>query len=201
MTTSLPGGNVFVASGVTLGVNGVRFLAGDSLTVEECYIKSYSAAAIDFEPNSSAHLLVKNTSCLLANVGIFIAPAVGGTAIATISNSYVARNATGVKAQDNSRVTVFHSTVSDNSGDGIFANGLTGSGLIFMVDGSDVSGNGTGIHSNGSASTRVANSTITDNVPLGLSITASSAIISYQNNRLIQNGTNGVFSSVVTPND
>src|SRR5258705_138020 len=31
-------------SGVTLGLNGIRFIAGDSLLVQDCYIKSYSAA-------------------------------------------------------------------------------------------------------------------------------------------------------------
>src|SRR5437870_13134072 len=34
-------------SGTTIGTNGIRFIAGDSLLVEDSYIKTYSVAGID----------------------------------------------------------------------------------------------------------------------------------------------------------
>ncbi len=181
-------------SGVTLGVNGVRFLAGDSLTIEDCYVTRDSGAGIDFEPNSAANLSVKNTSVQLASVGIFIAPASGGSATATIYNSVLTRNGTGLKVQDSSRATIFHSSVNGNTGDGIFGNGLTGAGLFLMVDDCVVAGNAVGIHSNGSASTQVANSTITDNSGLAVSATNSAALITFVSNRIVQNGSPGAFT-------
>jgi hypothetical protein len=179
--------------------NGIQFLDGDSLTVEECYIESFTKTGISFESKSDARLAVKNTSILLTDTAIFVAP--GSTATATISNSSLLQNTTGVHVQDNTRLNISHSTVSENTGDGIFADGLTPSGLTVLVENCEVANNSTGIHSNGSATTRVANSAIVGNAKFGLNITASSQIVSYQNNRLTQNGTNGVFSQIVNPND
>ncbi len=180
-------------SGVTLGVNGIRFLAGDSLTIEDCYITRDSSNGIDFEPNSAANLSVKNTSVQLASVGIFIAPASGGSATATIYDSVLTRNGTGLKVQDSSRVNIFHSSVNGNTGDGIFGNGLVGAGLVMLVESCDVANNSVGIHSNGSSSIQVANSDIVGNSGLGVSATNSAQLITFVSNRLVQNGTPGTF--------
>src|SRR5438874_907722 len=51
-------------SGINFGINGIRFLAGDSLVVEDSYIKSFTTTGIDFEPNSTAALAVRNTSVI-----------------------------------------------------------------------------------------------------------------------------------------
>jgi nitrous oxidase accessory protein NosD len=185
-------------SGVTLGVNGVRFLAGDSLTVEDCYITRDSGSGIDFEPNSNANLSVKNTSIQLTSVGIFIAPS-AGSAGCTIFDSVLTRNGTGLKAQDNSRVNIFHSSVNGNTGDGIFGNGLVGAGLTLMVEACDVSNNAVGIHSNGSAATRVSACTIVGNTGLSVSSTASSTLITFQNNHIAFNGSVGTFTGTDGP--
>ena len=187
-------------AGTTLGTNGVRFLAGDSLLIEDCFITHDSGNGIDFEPNSAAKLTVKNTSIQLTNVGIFIAPVVGGSAFATIKDCLVDRNGTGVKSQDNTRTTLWNSTVTNNTGDGVFGNGLTGSGLTMTIDHCDVSNNNTGIHSNGSAALRVANTTITGNSVAGVSSTASGGLISYVSNRNAQNGAPGAFTSTDVDN-
>jgi len=185
-------------SGVTIGVNGVRFLAGDSLTIEDCYITRDSGNGIDFEPNSNANLSVKNTSIQLTSVGIFVAPS-AGTATGTISNSVLTRNGTGLKVQDNSRVNIFQSSVNGNTGDGVFNNGLTGSGCSVMIDACDVSNNAVGIHSNGSATTRVSASTIAGNSGLAVSATSSAALITFQNNHITQNGSPGAFTGTDGP--
>jgi hypothetical protein len=186
-------------AGVTLGTNGIRFLAGDSLLVEDCYITHDSSNGIDFEPNSTAQLTVRRTSVQLANVGIFIAPAAGGSALSTIFDSVIDKNGTGIQGQDNSRVNVFHSSVNSNAGDGIFANGLTGTGLTMMVEACDVSNNNIGIHSNGSAATRVSACTIVGNSGLSVSATASSTLITFQNNHIAFNGSVGTFTGTDGP--
>src|SRR5438270_11720457 len=50
-------------SGPSIGINGIRFIAGDSLLVEDCYIKMYTAAGIDFENDlGTGQLIVRRTS-------------------------------------------------------------------------------------------------------------------------------------------
>jgi hypothetical protein len=181
-------------SGTTLGTNGVRFIAGDSLLIEDCYITHDSSSGVDFEPNSAATLTMRRTSVSLATGnGVFIAPAVGGSATATISDCMIHRNGTGIKVQDNSRVNIFRTDVTGSTGDGVFGNGLTGSGLVMMIEGSNVSNNNVGIHSNGSSSIQVANSSIIGNAGLGVSATNSAQLITFVSNRLVQNGSAGTF--------
>jgi nitrous oxidase accessory protein NosD len=186
-------------AGVTLGTNGVRFLAGDSLLIEDCYVTHDSSNGIDFEPNSAATLTLRRTSVQIATVGVFVAPAVGGSATGTITDCVIDRNGVGLKVQDNSRVNIFHSSVTGNTGDGIFGNGLTGSGLVMMIEACDVSNNSVGIHSNGSASIRVSASTIAGNSGLAVSATNSAALITFQNNHIVQNGSPGSFTGTDGP--
>src|SRR5438094_5656384 len=68
-------------SGVTLGTNGVRFIAGDSLLVEDTYIKTYSQACIDFENDTgTGQLVVRRSSIAQCATGILVKPAVAATA-------------------------------------------------------------------------------------------------------------------------
>jgi hypothetical protein len=184
-------------SGTTLGTNGVNFIAGDSLTVEDCYIKSDSGSGILFQPNSSAKLNVRNTSIMLANVGIKMAPVSPGFAFASINHSTINRCATGVEADDASKVMLRDSFVTNNSGDGIFATSAA-NGAAVMVDFSVTANNGTGIHSNGgNTEVRVNNSTITGNTT-GLSFTNSGVLLTYTSNRLAQNSSPGTFSGTTS---
>src|SRR5258706_6378797 len=60
-------------SGVTLGINGILFIAGDSLLGEDCYIKSYSAAGIDFENDTRIRQLIRrHTSISQTGPGILL---------------------------------------------------------------------------------------------------------------------------------
>jgi Right handed beta helix region len=184
-------------SGTTLGTNGINFIAGDSLLVEECYIKSDSGVGILFQPNSSAKLNVKNSSISLANVGIKTAPVNPGFAFSEITDTTVNRCGTGVEADESSKMAIRSSTISNNSGDGVFATSVA-AGAAVTVDFSVTSGNGTGIHSNGGTTeVRVNNCTITGNTT-GVSFTNSGALLTYTSNRLAQNSSAGSFSGTGT---
>ncbi|HEX7676510.1 MAG TPA: right-handed parallel beta-helix repeat-containing protein, partial [Thermoanaerobaculia bacterium] len=106
-------------SGVTLGVNGIRFIAGDSLLVEDCYIKSYSAAGIDFENDAGiGQLIVRRTSISQTAQGVLVKPQAAATAArATIHDCILATNAAGVRAEDRANVNIYESRVSGNFGD------------------------------------------------------------------------------------
>lgn len=186
-------------SGTTIGTNGVNFIAGDSLTIEDSSIEQYSTNGVLFQPNSTAKLEIRNTDIRQCANGVLVKPVVGGFAFFLVSNSSINRGTTGFRVEDNSKGVLKNSTFSNVSGDGIFGTGA-GGGLSMTVDGCVASGNGTGIHSNGASEIRVANSTITAN-STGVSATNSAVLISYVNNRLTQNTTPGTFTGTQPVND
>src|SRR5437660_6394812 len=47
-------------NGIGTGLNGIRFLAGAGLNVENSVIFKFTTAGIDFEPNGTAHLMIKD---------------------------------------------------------------------------------------------------------------------------------------------
>lgn len=187
-------------SGTTLGTNGVRFIAGDSLTVEHCSIEQYSGQGIDFEPNSAnARLNVQHTTITQAGgSGILVKPVVGGTAKAVIADSFIVKNATGVRAEDNGNVQLFRTVVGNNTVDGVNAFSNGGS-VSIMVEGCDVSHNtGIGLRTTGgNAAMRVANTTISFN---GTGLNAAGGELStYTNNRVTLNGVAGAFTGNTVP--
>lgn len=198
--TTLPKGPVVIrnvainGTGTTLGTNGVRFLSGDSLVLENVFIHNQSTTGVDFQPNSAAKLSMRNVTITRSGVGVQIKPstvaAVAGRA--SISNCTITNNTTGVRAEDFARVTIADSTVSNNSGDGVLAFSALGSGTILFHSRNEISGNGTGLRSTGgNAIQRVANSTITTNVT-GLATTGE--LSTCGNNQLNANDANGAFS-------
>ncbi|MBV8520369.1 MAG: right-handed parallel beta-helix repeat-containing protein [Acidobacteria bacterium] len=192
-------------SGTTLGINGIRFIAGDSLTVENCSIEQFSGQGIDFEPNSLARLIVQGTTITQAGgAGILVKPAAGGIARVSIFDSSIHKNATGVLAQDSStaasNVSIFRSRVSENTVDGVFAQSTTAASVTIVLDGDEVGHNASiGIRNSGAnAFTRVANTLIEGN---GTSVSAASGeLCTYQNNR-VTGGAPGAFTGTCVPSN
>jgi hypothetical protein len=181
-------------AGTTLGVDGVRFLSGDSLILENVDIKTQSSDGIEFLPNSLARLVVNNSRISNATGnGILIKPAVGGTARVSIHGSTIAKNGTGIRVEDNSNVSIVRSSVVNNTGDGVFSATLTGNGDVVIIEDSEISHNsGIGLRtSGGSAVLRVANSLISGN-GTGTS-NGGGELCSFGNNRISGNTNNGVL--------
>jgi hypothetical protein len=192
-------------SGPTLGLNGVRFIAGDSLTIEDCSIESFSGSGIDFEPNTTARLNVLRTT-ITANVtnGILIRPAVGGIARVSIFESDIVKNVTGVLIQDvnnPSAVSIMRSRISNNTSDGVFANSTTASGITTLIESSEIAHNaGTGLRTAGAnGRIRSANNLITGN-GTGLSAPAGE-LCTFGNNRHSGNTTQGAFTGACVPSN
>jgi hypothetical protein len=190
--------NILVdGSGVTLGTNGINFIAGDSLSIEDCYIKAFSTTAILFQPNSAAILTMTNTYVSTSGVGVRLTGVGAGFATASITNSVVNANTTGVLGDERSKTTIRNCDISGNSGDGVSATSSTGASI--MLDSSVTSNNGIGVHSNGGNTTVfVNNDTITGNTT-GVSSTGAAQLCTYTNNRLELNGTPGTFNCTSPP--
>ena len=127
----------------------------------------------------------------------------GDGVIATMRGSAVTLGGTGVAAVPatagrSAKVEVRDSTISDNSSVGIQAGSVAGATATVSVVSSLLSGNATGVLGQASGnSAYVSDATITRNA-LGVSFVSSGAVVSFQDNRLMNNTTAGAFSSTAT---
>jgi hypothetical protein len=181
--------------GLGTGLNGIRLLAGGSLSVENCTINNFTQKAIDFEPSGPSQLAVINTVIrnnvnAAKGVGILVKPAPGGLALAAIDGVKLTRNTVGIRVEDNSKVTITHSTVAGSTGDGIVAISSAGATLVTVEDSTSVNNGAGGIRSEGAnATVRLTRTTVTGN-DTALVRVASGAIVSYSSN-VFDGNTNG----------
>jgi hypothetical protein len=188
------------------GVNGVRFLAGAALHVEDCVIRDNTTAGagngngILFAPSGTAELYVNNSTITGNQDGIHIQPTGSGFAKVVIDNSTIENNnLAGVKADGTSNTggsntTIANSSVSGNTNAGIsILNPVGGPVIKIGVNNVVVANNGVagGLRAQGANATiRVSNSTISGN-DLGTDISGGGVISSYGNNQINGNTSDG----------
>lgn len=129
--------------GAGTGLNGIRYLAGKSLTVERCVINGVTQKGIDFSPTGASTLTVVDSdihgAANAVNGGaISVTPAVGGSANAIVEKSRLTRNLFGVKAAAPSKVTVRDTMIGNND---LFGVQATGNGAVMFVDNSVLTNN------------------------------------------------------------
>jgi hypothetical protein len=191
--------------GVNPPTNGVRFVSGRSLQIEDSTIRRFNAASsagVSFAPAGASKLYMHNVTVsdngnAATGGGIVIAPAVGGSAQAVLTNVRARNNANhGLRADSTNGAVGVLIENSDFSGN---ATGISGQGttnnLRMMVEGSSIAANsGFGINLNGAtAILRIGDTSVTNNAT-GV-IPGSGQIISFGTNRIIGNPTVGA------PND
>src|ERR1044072_7791113 len=103
--------------GLGTGLNGIRFIAGKTLHVENCTINRFTQNGIDFNPGAAANLNVRNTIIRnnngAASAGIRVRPSVNGVlASAHLDGVHLERNAIGLLAENMADVMVSNSTLS-----------------------------------------------------------------------------------------
>jgi hypothetical protein len=189
------------------GLNGVRFLAGAALHIENCTIFGFTQNGIDVSLNTAAGARV------------------------FVTDTTVSDSAGGISAQNTAAGPVFvsvqRSTFALNSGFGVQTKGGGGGPMVTAVSDSLITGNGTGVSaiggaggvgiqvtrssvvnnvtngalSNGSAGQAfilVSNSLISGN-GTGLSSVGGGNLQTYKNNAVNGNFTDGAFTSAITP--
>jgi len=202
-----------IFEGVGTGLNGIRFLAGAALHVENCVIADFrsgsagSGHGIAFVPSGASELHVADT--VIANNGtgsngggILIDPTGTGSAKVSLQRVRMENNVFGLKADGNGStggiaVTVVDSLASGNSFSGFTATTPGGGAAVaLMIDRSVSANNGTtGIAVSGTLGTvRLANSTVTGN-GTGLQALSSGTLASYGNNQVNGNASDGAPNS------
>jgi hypothetical protein len=177
-------------NGVGTGGRGINFSAGGVLHVENCTISNFAIgiAAYDARQVFIKDTIVRNNG----NVGIQFAPFSANTT-ASLDNVRAEDNSDdGILVQTQTSVTVsMRNSVIAGNGTGI-SDFASSTGHVINLESSIVSGNSSdGISSDGANSTiNITNVTVVKN-GTGLSETNGGHIVSFGNNKVTDNTTNG----------
>ncbi|MES2988989.1 MAG: right-handed parallel beta-helix repeat-containing protein [Pseudomonadota bacterium] len=201
--------------GVNPASNGVRFISGAALHIEESTIRRFNATnsfGISFQPSSPALLFISHTTIAsngsgTTGGGILVQPTgAAGTARLSIDNTKLVGNSgTGIRV-DTAGTTGPGVAITMDGGSlvgsqrGLSINAFPGaSASAVLLSGVTVSNNSVaGIETNGAnAIVRVNNSTVIGN-GTGISVNSSSTIATFGNNRVYGNSDNGAFNQVLT---
>jgi hypothetical protein len=181
--------DVVVLRGLTLhgkgeADNGITYMSGGRLHVENCVISNFTKRGINYESDGDNQLIVKN-SVIRENggAGIRVQPLAGGKAKATIDHTRLEGNQNGLSVLDNAYVTIRDSVMAGNSSNGV---AVTASEVsienCLMANNKD-----TGVKVTGDkAIVRLSGSTVTGN-NTGLFAAAGSDILSFSNNNVAGN--------------
>ncbi len=180
-------------AGTTLGVDGIRFLSGKALYVENCRIFRFSGDGIEMTTGTLAQLYVKDSfisEC--GGDGLRMTSNVAGQInTAVLENVHISRCGNGVNATDRSRLTmrggssVLNSSAIAGNGGGVKMGGGANDILVHII-GTNLSHNTTGIIATG-GSARVSNIYITN---CATSISTPGNVSSWGDSMIVDNGTN-----------
>jgi hypothetical protein len=184
-------------NGAGTGINGIRFIAGSQLHVENVHVARFGGGGgmtgngIDFNPSGPASLHVRDSSFRHNGlIGILVRPLGTGSANVSLFNVHLEENGAGFFQSDGATTTIAHTTSTGNSGASfqVQASGVLSS---LQLDRVISSNNGTfGVRTDGAlANIRLSNSAVTSNG--NGAATGGGTINSFQNNAVHGNGSDG----------
>jgi hypothetical protein len=174
-------------NGAGNGLDGIRFLAGGSLHVEDSVISGMQNGIVIGAGNETyiKNTYIRNNS----NVGVYIAPS-SGLVNAVIEKTTVENQAYGLYTGANTRVATRGSVYSGNSIGGIV---LSGSGAVTNVDNCIVTNNGVGLYSASGGILRIGTSIVSGN-NTGVGFEGSGIVATFSDNNLEGNNSPGSFN-------
>jgi hypothetical protein len=172
-------------NGAGNGLNGIRFLAGNQLTVENVTIAGFTGNCISVELATTGRLLVHDTNLTKCATGVRV-NTTAGQAVAVLDNVRAQNMGShGVEAANLSFVTINRSMISNNNIDAVRA-GL-GSTIVNIQDSVLAFNNGAAVN----ASANLTRIRISDNAIInnnsGISIAAGGIVESTGRNRVAGN--------------
>lgn len=187
-------------NGACSGINGIRYLGGRSLRVENCTITGVTTHGIDVSHTTTdatkpGELTVENCSFTnIGSVGIRIARNAGqADPSAMINNTRITRAGFGVDVLNAGTATVSNSVISHVANQAVVSENTS----IMNVAGTVLFKNGKGAEALGTSTLNIANCDIYGNAT-GVSVVAGATGNRFGNSRIFQNTTNenilGVFN-------
>ena len=177
-------------NGLGTGIDGIRFINGGTLHVENSVIYGMQNGV---NIGAGNEIYIKNTSIRNnTNIGVYIAGS--GLINAVIERTTVENQTNGLLAGANARVTTRGSVYSGNSNSGIVAQG----GGEVNVDSCVVTNNGSvGLYAGPDGTLRAANSFISGN-GTGVFAYGSGIAATFSDNKLQGNSWDGAFNLTFT---
>jgi hypothetical protein len=191
--------------GAGTGLDGVRFLAGGTLIIENVRINDFTADGVKFNPSGSSRLVV--TDSHISNItgsAIHSVPQATGTAVVSVQGVRLYSSGFGVKAEDRTnQMSIRDSFVTNNINSGVQAQ-ATAAAVVVNVDNCHVSNNGlgnasaAGIKAKGvGAEINISGNLVTGN-PNGIGFEGNGVLNSFGDNRVVRNTNNGTATSPLT---
>ncbi len=168
--------------GIGTGLDGVAFLSGGKLILQNTVIRNFNAAAtngygVSFTPNAAASLYIDN--CDIENNGVpsagtgngvLVQPSSGTTTNVFINNTRISNNDAGIRIDGTSGSGLIDTVITDskiegNAKGGIASVSSAGHSIVHtLITGTTIAGNLTGLNANGpGVLVRLASSTVTAN--------------------------------------
>lgn len=200
-----------------VGSNGIRFLAGAALRVEDCVIRDNQSAVagngfgIHFAPSAGTSQLHVSNSWITGNgsgtngAGIQISPTGSGSAQALIENTYVVNNIVGIRGDSNGTsgrvdISISDSSVSGASFHGVVALGADRPVRIMMKNVVSSSNAGDGIRAvSANALIRMGGSIVSGN-GAGVATGLGGVVESYGTNQIDGNTVAGTTPTLIGAN-
>jgi hypothetical protein len=198
--------DVVILRGLTIdgagtGGNGIRFLAGAALHIENCVVNGFAQKGIDIEPTTGTFLYIKDTIVTNNNNaanggGILLKPSGVGSVRAEFNNVRSERNTFGLRSENNTETAVTGGVFSGNAGIGINAVSTAGGNVQVNCNGCTVSNNiSQGVTANGlNAIVRLSETMVTNNSSTGINPVSSGQVLTWGTNRIAGNNPNGTFT-------
>jgi hypothetical protein len=182
--------------GANTGTVGIQFTSGKSLTIQKSFIRNFTNSGVSFAPSGAAALVVSDTSVTNnASNGVLVSDGSSGSIAVkgALARVIASGNGVGILASGvGASLAVTDSVANTNT------YGIGSSSSTVMVRNSTASANTVGIIADQPGATvRVSESTITGN-GTGWQATNSGQVLSYGNNNVGGNTTDGVATTTLT---
>ena len=185
-------------NGAGTGLNGIRFLNGGDLHLEKVVIYGFTQQGLEVAPPGAARLYINNSSFRdNAGGGLWSIPSGVGTVLATISNSYFESNQRGIRVDDGTTMLIQNSSLSGNVANGLVTFSASRPVTVTMEGGSASNNGAAGVRTVANTTARLSAVNITGNL-VGLQ-PAGGSLLSFGNNRVTGNGTDGAPTAPAIP--
>ncbi len=174
-------------NGTGTGLDGIKVLTGGTVRVEESRIYHFTQWGINAAANQATpiNLSIRNTiikDCLMG--AVTVNPSGGAVASLAINGLEAHGNPVAINATGTAKVTARGLELSENT------TGVTaGASSIINLDGGSIAFTTTAVSAAG-GTIRISDMSITDNTT-GLATSNGGTILSFTNNRILGNGTDG----------
>lgn len=177
------------------GLDGIRFLGGNQLTVENVQINGFAGDGIEASLAGSGKLYIKDTNITNCGGAGIKMTSTAGFPVASLDNVRLEGMLNGLEiGAGNNFAVLQRCSVVSNTGTGILASGPA----TISVENSTVAFNNTGLNASGAFSTiRIFSNGIYNN-GTGISIGGSASVQSDGSNRIAGNGTTTAPNAVLT---